>query len=84
MFDGYMEPHDNDLRIEIWADGEGSCWDFLSNMTENLIEETEKVMCEANAKEVYQVACNLEYWAAEIRRTYERWKLNDFQKTKGA
>lgn len=75
-----LEPYENDLRIEIPEHGDGTTAAFLSDIVENLLKETEAVMCKDNAKEVYQVACNLEYWASEIRRIYDMWKNNDFQK----
>jgi len=37
-------------------------------------------MCEANAKEMYQVAVNLELAATTLRMQFEEWKHREFEK----
>jgi hypothetical protein len=68
---------DNDVMFRC-----GDCGDmsYLSTLINNEVKNTEKYLCEANAKDFYKIICVLELKAYEMRKTYDKWKQNDFSK----
>jgi len=55
---------------------------YLSNLLRDEVKQTEKYLCEANAKDFYKIICVLELQASEMRKIYDGWKNNGFDKGK--
>lgn len=81
MSDYSLTPYmPDDILIEKHngCDPSESVW--LREALDQLMEFTETVMCEANAKEVYDVACILETMASDLRCWYSKHKHFNFEK----
>ncbi len=70
--------HPDDILIERHDTDSGNVW--LKDALDQMVRFTESVLCEANAKEVYDVACILELQASELRKSYNEWRKRNFDK----
>lgn len=64
-----IERHGRDSTETVWL---REAFDQMTTFCEN-------VLCEANAKEVYDAACILEEIASDLRRKYNIWKRAGFE-----
>lgn len=68
---------DDDMLIRCDSCGEMT---YFSRILDEETKHIETYLCEANAKTIYKIICLLELKAYELRKTYNKWKANDFKK----
>lgn len=79
MSDYSVSSHHGDILFEKRVnDPSDDVW--LADALNSLVAHVENNMCEANAKEVYEVACILEMKAQELRDIYNFWRRRNFEK----
>lgn len=70
----------DDILFELCMGNDSPEHVWFADAIGHLVAHVEKYMCEANAKEVYDVACILEMKAQELRDIYNVWRRRNFEK----